>query len=135
MIKEYSLESLLAGSITLSKKYMKVSDLSREFFKKSVDFAIENNIAVNNPEMEEYRYVAMGSNYRGERVERNFVLVRPLKNELSFHIWRNEYKLDLKDLSYKTTKHNGPDWIVLNADTNEKLNKIFAIILELYGNA
>ena len=67
--------------------------------------------------------------------ERNFVLVRPLKNELSFHIWRNEYKLDLKDLNYKTTKHNGPDWIVLNADTEKKLDMIFEVIFELYKNA
>lgn len=30
MIKEYSLETLLSGNNTLSKKYMKVSDLSKE---------------------------------------------------------------------------------------------------------
>ena len=48
MIKEYSLETLLSGSNILSKKYMKVSNLSRELFKKSVNFALENNIAVNN---------------------------------------------------------------------------------------
>lgn len=59
---------------------MKVSELTRELIKKSVNFALKDNIEVNNPEMEEYWYVVTGSIYRGERVERNFVLVRPLKN-------------------------------------------------------
>lgn len=135
MIKEYSLESILSGSRALDEKYKKISSLTRELLKRSVDFGIKNNIAINNPNMEEYRYAVIGSNNSGERAERNFVLVRPLVNELSFHVWRNEYKVDLKNLSCTTTQHNGPDWIVLNADTEEKLEMIFEIILELYNNA
>lgn len=135
MIKDYSLESILSGSKKLNEKYKNITDSTRELLKKSIDFGLKNSIAINNPDMEEYRYAVIGSNNRGERVERNFVLVRPLKSELSFHIWRNEYKVDLKNLNYSTVKHNGPDWIVLKADTKEKLDVVFEIILELYNNA
>ncbi len=135
MIKEYSLESILSGSNKLNKKYERISNLAKDLLRRSVDFGLKNNISINNPDMEEYRYTVMGPNNRGERVERNFVLIRPLQNELSFHIWRNEYKVDLKNLEYTAAKHNGPDWIVLKADTQEKLNLIFEIILELYNNA
>ena len=135
MIREYSLESILSGSTTLYQKYNKLSNLTKELLKKSVDFGLENNIAINNPNMEEYRYAVLGPNSRGERVERNFVLIRPLVNELSFHIWRNEYKVDLKNLNYSTVGHNGPDWIVLKADTEKTMDIIFEIILELYKNA
>lgn len=135
VMKEYSLESILEGSSVLKDKYFKTNNNVQELFERSIEFALEKGIEINNPNMPEYRYALIGPNNRGELTERNFVLIRPLKKELSFHIWRNEYNADLKGLNFKAvSNHNGPDWIVINVDNNENLDKIFDIIIELKNN-
>lgn len=67
-------------------------------------------IEINNPNMAEYRYAVSAPNNYGELIERNFVWIRPLMNVLVFHIWRNEYNLDLRNLNFKSVNnHNGSD--------------------------
>lgn len=65
MIKEYSLESILEGCSVLKDKYFKTNNNVQELFERSIEFALEKGIEINNPNIPEYRYALIGKNNRG----------------------------------------------------------------------